>query len=171
MAVFGVLAVVSLISTLSGIAAWRKFKNFKTDIGEFDGDKSPTFGYEGAKNVVTQDACVPIVLGMIRTAGVMPYREITEPKANNSIIEVACIISKGEIEDISNIKLNEIDWNDYIADNKGYQFWKGSDTQTYRQPTEHVQVRDSELVKRPEKKRQDSLAKGESDLVGGIKIS
>ena len=47
----------------------------------------------------------------------------------------------------------------------------GSDSQPYRQSTEHVQVHDRELVKRPEKKRQDSLAKGDSDLVGGIKIS
>lgn len=41
----------------------------------------------------------------------------------------------------------------------------------YRQSAEHVQVRDQELIKRSEKKRPDSVAKGDSDLVGGIKIS
>jgi len=40
-----------------------------------------------------------------------------------------------------------------------------------RQPAEHVQVRDRELVNRPERKRHNSLAKGDSNLVGGIKIT
>lgn len=36
---------------------------------------------------------------------------------------------------------------------------------------EHVQVQDHELVCRPDKKSQNNLAKGEDDLIGGIKIS
>lgn len=35
----------------------------------------------------------------------------------------------------------------------------------------HVHVQDQELVRRPDKKRQKNLAKGEGDLIGGIKIS
>ena len=43
--------------------------------------------------------------------------------------------------------------------------------QPYRQSSGQVQVRDNELIKRSEKKRSDSLAKGDSDQFGGIKIS
>jgi len=45
---------------------------------------------------------------------------------------------------------------------------KGQETTRNR---EHVQVQDRELVRRHDKKKQKNPAKGEDDLIGGIKIS
>ena len=45
---------------------------------------------------------------------------------------------------------------------------KGQETTTNQ---EYMQVQDRELVGRPDKKKQEKPAKGEDDLIGGIKIS
>lgn len=37
--------------------------------------------------------------------------------------------------------------------------------------SDYVHVQDQELVSRPEKKRKKNIAKGEDDMIGGIKIS
>ena len=46
-----------------------------------------------------------------------------------------------------------------------------SEDRKIRKAAEQVLVQDQELVRRPEKRKKKNIAKGDDDLIGGIKIS
>ncbi len=100
----------------------------------FDGSESPTFGFEAGKNTASEYMPVPIVYGKHRVAGNVIYFEKIPAKENNSMMELAVTVSEGEIESISDLKLENLNWEQYTSPYKSWDYWLGKPLQTWDAP-------------------------------------
>jgi len=99
--VFG--AVVSLVGSMLINALLPPPKPKKLD----EGDSSPTYGIDGVKNTQNENIPTPIVYGEYRVGGnIVNVHTITKEDHNQDLF-IQLSISEGEIENISEIKIND----------------------------------------------------------------
>jgi len=128
----------------------------------FGGSESPTFGFEAKKNTASEYMPIPIVYGKHRIAGNVIYFEKIPAKENNSMLELAITVSEGEIESISNLKLNNLDFGEYNSPYKSWDYWLGTPTQTWDNPAGGEA---GELGERGQSRMKDPAITTETDLI------
>lgn len=120
--------VTTAITAVGGFLLNALFPAPKPKINKNDnqGDDTPTYGADGPKNTSSEEVPVPIVLGEFRVGGNITNLHL-QNDSNTQIMYGQYIVSEGEIESISDIRVNDQPVSNFQT--VDYQTRMGTDTQ------------------------------------------